>query len=130
MARPVDPNERLFATIQASDGTMPINERVQTDLPALSRAGDGAARRRASTLRPFRDGTPYQGEEMVYEQAAPEHFLARCSPQGRRQHRHLPVGASRRQCRHHVALSARVAERLENVAAGIDKLMARWRPAI
>ncbi len=44
---PVDPNERLFATIQASDGTMPINERVQTHLSALPRPRDSAARRRA-----------------------------------------------------------------------------------
>ena len=34
------------------------------------------------TLRGFRDGTPYQGEELVFEQQAPEHFLARCSRKG------------------------------------------------
>ena len=30
---PVDPNERLFVTIQVSDGTMPLSERVQTIYP-------------------------------------------------------------------------------------------------
>jgi hypothetical protein len=34
------------------------------------------------TLRGFRDGTPYQGEELVFESDAPTHFLARCSKQG------------------------------------------------
>jgi hypothetical protein len=34
------------------------------------------------TLRGFRDGTPYQGEELVFEQQAPEHFMARCSRKG------------------------------------------------
>src|SRR5664280_2875500 len=34
------------------------------------------------TLRGFRDGTPYQGEELVFEPQAPEHFLARCSRKG------------------------------------------------
>src|SRR5471032_2049690 len=31
--RPADPNERLFLTIQAGDGTLPLLERVQTIYP-------------------------------------------------------------------------------------------------
>ena len=34
------------------------------------------------TLRGFRDGTAYQGEDLVFEQASTEHFLARCSNKG------------------------------------------------
>lgn len=78
---PVNPNERLFLTIQAIDGTLPLMERVQTIYPrylaAQPHAGpDGL------TLRSFRDDTPYKGEELVFESQAPEHFLARCSLKG------------------------------------------------
>ncbi len=78
---PVNPNERLFLTIQSVDGTLPLMERVQTIYPRYlvpqPHAGpDGL------TLRGFRDDTPYKGEELVFESQAPEHFLARCSLKG------------------------------------------------
>jgi len=78
---PVDPNQRLFVTIASGDETLPLIERVQTIYPRYlvpqpTAGPDGL------TLRGFRDGTPYQGEEMVFEQATPEHFLARCSLRG------------------------------------------------
>ena len=78
---PVDPNERLFVTIAAGDDTLPLMERVQTIYPRYLVA-EPAAGPDGLTLRGFRDGTPYQGEELVFEQAAPEHFLARCSKKG------------------------------------------------
>jgi hypothetical protein len=126
---PVDPNERLFATIQASDGTMPINERVQTIYPRYL-GPETAPRADGLALRPFRDGTPYQGEEMVYEQAAPDHFLARCSRKG--------VGNTGTCLLERRVGNADITLRFprdwlsewRSVAAGIDKLMARWRPAI
>ena len=34
------------------------------------------------TYRGFRDNSPYQGEDLVFESNAPEHFLARCSRKG------------------------------------------------
>ena len=34
------------------------------------------------TFRSFRIDTPYQGEDLVFESTAPEHFLARCSRKG------------------------------------------------
>jgi hypothetical protein len=77
----VDPNERLFVVIQADDGEMPIAERVQTIYPRYL-APEPIAGPEGLTLRPFRDGTPYQDEELVFEQAAPERFLARCSRKG------------------------------------------------
>ncbi len=81
LGAPVDPNERLFVTIASGDGTLPLLERVQTIyprylMPEPTAGPDGL------TLRGFRDGTPYQGEEMAFESAAPEHFLARCSRKG------------------------------------------------
>lgn len=78
---PIDPNERLFVTIQASDGTLPLLERVQTIYPRYLVA-EPTAGPSGLTLRGFRNDTPYQGEELVFESSAPEHFLARCSRRG------------------------------------------------
>jgi hypothetical protein len=78
---PVDPNERLFVTIQTGDGTLPLLERVQTIYPRYLVA-EPVAGPAGLTLRGFRDNTPYQGEELVFESNAPEHFLARCARRG------------------------------------------------
>jgi hypothetical protein len=81
LGAPVDPNTRLFVTIAGGDSTLPLIERVQTIYPRYL-APQAAAGPDGLTLRDFRDGTPYQGEELVVETAAPEHFLARCSRRG------------------------------------------------
>jgi hypothetical protein len=78
---PVDPNERLFVTIAAGDSTLPLIERVQTIYPRYL-VPEPTTGSNGLTLRGFRDGTPYQGEELVFEPQAPEHFLARCSRRG------------------------------------------------
>ncbi len=78
---PVNPNERLFVTIASGDSTLPLIERVQTIYPRYL-VPEPAAGPDGLTLRGFRDGTPYQGEELVFESAAAEHFLARCSRMG------------------------------------------------
>jgi hypothetical protein len=78
---PINPNERLFVTIAAGDGTLPLLERVQTIYPRYL-VPEPTAGPDGLTLRGFRDGTPYQGEELVFESDAPTHFLARCSKQG------------------------------------------------
>jgi hypothetical protein len=78
---PANPNERLFVTIQTADGTLPLIERVQTIYPRYL-VPEPVAGPPGLTLRGFRDNTPYQGEEMVFESAAPEHFLARCARRG------------------------------------------------
>ena len=124
---PVDPNQRLIVSIAAGDDTLPLLERVQNIYPrylvAEPKAGpDGL------TLRGFRDGTPYQGEELVFESQAPEHFLARCSLSG---------VANSGEC----LLERRIGDAditvrfprdwlpdWRAVAAGIDTLMARLHP--
>ena len=63
------------------------------------------------TFRGFRNDSPYQSEDLVFESNAPEHFLARCSRNGVTNSSVL-TGAAHRQCRHRVALSARLADRL------------------
>ncbi|MFN3658100.1 MAG: hypothetical protein ACK4UO_12660 [Pseudolabrys sp.] len=124
---PVDPNERLFVTIQSGELTLAPMERVQTIYPRYL-ADETAAGPQGLSIRAFRDGTAYQGEDLVFETQAPEHFVARCT-------RHGVVNAG--SC----LLERRVGEAdvtirfprdwlgdWENLAAGIDKLMARLVP--
>ncbi len=78
---PINPNERLFVTIANGENTLPPMERVKTIYPrylaANTTPGPGGL-----TLRAFRDTTPYQGEDLIFDAQAPERFLARCSRQG------------------------------------------------
>lgn len=78
---PFDPNERLFVTISSGDATLPLMERVQTIYPRylVPQPVPGFP---GLTYRGFRDDSPYQGEDLVFESNAPEHFLARCSRKG------------------------------------------------
>ena len=78
---PVDTNERLFLTIQTSDGTLPLMERVQEIYPRYL-VPEPKAGPPGLTLRGFRNDSPYIGEELVFESVRPEHFLARCSLHG------------------------------------------------
>jgi hypothetical protein len=72
--------DRVFVTIAANDGALPPAERVKTIYPRyldtrLSAMPAGL------TSRPFRDGTPYQGEELIYDESA-SGFLVRCTRNG------------------------------------------------
>lgn len=78
---PLELNERLFVTIQSGELAMPPRERVQTIYPRYL-AADTAAGPQGLAVRAFRDGTAYQGEELVFEEQAPDHFLARCVRKG------------------------------------------------
>jgi hypothetical protein len=124
---PVDPNERLFVTIASGDSTLPLIERVQTIYPRYLVA-EPVAGPAGLTLRGFRDGTPYQGEELVFEAAAPEHFLARCSRKG-------VINSGTCMLERRIG-KADITLRFprdwlsdwKNVAAGIDRLIARLHP--
>jgi hypothetical protein len=78
---PLDPNERLFVTIANGEATLSVIERVKTIYPRYL-AEQASAGPPGLTLRGFRDGTPYQNEDLIYDPQAPEHFLARCSRHG------------------------------------------------
>jgi hypothetical protein len=124
-ARPAD---RIFVTIAGGDGTLPPAERLKVIYPryteSVASAGPGGL-----TLVPFRSGTPYQAEDLLFDQAAPDRFLLRCSRAGR--------GAIPGVCLHEQRIgSADVTVRFPrhwladwpNVLAGIDRLMAMLRP--
>jgi hypothetical protein len=124
---PVDPNERVFIIIQSGDGTLPLTERMQNIYPRYW-AREPLAGPDGLTLRPIRDDTPYQGEELVLETGAAEHFLARCSRKG--------VTNSGTCLLERRIGNADITFRFprdwlsdwKSVAAGIDKLMARLHP--
>jgi hypothetical protein len=72
------PGERLFVTIARDDGKLPPIERLKTIYPryltqAANKSADGLV------TQPFDDGTPYRGEDLIYQAAAPERFFARCT---------------------------------------------------
>ncbi|MDO9411653.1 MAG: hypothetical protein Q7T81_03640 [Pseudolabrys sp.] len=126
---PVDPNERLFATIQVSDGTMPLKERVQTIYPRYL-GTDAKTGEDGLTTKPFKNGTPYQGEDLIMDATAPDKFVARCSRKG--------VTNSGTCLMERRVGGAEITLRFPRewlsdwraVASGIDKLMSRWRPSI
>jgi hypothetical protein len=79
-ASPLAP-DRIFMTIAASDGTLPPAERLKTIYPRYLEAsvstGPGGL-----ALRPFREGSPYQGEELLYDPQDSARFLVRCTRNG------------------------------------------------
>jgi hypothetical protein len=123
-AKPVDTMERLFVTIAGLGTVLPPAQRLRTIYPryieAQATAGpDGLA------IVPFRAGTPYDGEDLVYVSANPEQFFARCTRQN---------GAVRGTCLHERRVdTAEVTLRFprtwlddwRGVAANIDRLMAQ-----
>jgi hypothetical protein len=72
--------DRIFVTIAGAGDSLDPAERVLTIYPryaeAEAQAGPGGL-----TLLAFRDGTPYQGEDLIYDATAPG-FLVRCSRAG------------------------------------------------
>jgi hypothetical protein len=78
---PIDLDQRLFVTIASGDSTLPLMERVREIYPRYL-VPEPSAGPEGLTLRGFREGTPYQGEELVFESTEPAHFLARCSLKG------------------------------------------------
>ena len=124
---PIDPNERLFVTIANGETALPPMERVKTIYPRYL-AANTAPGPDGLTLRAFRDATPYQGEDLIFDAVVPERFLARCSRQG--------VGNTG-MCLYEVRIgNADVTMRfprdwLSDAAAlitGLDRLLARLHP--
>jgi hypothetical protein len=74
------PFERIFLTIAAAGNTIAPGERVLGIYPRYT-AAEPAAGPDGLTVLAFRDGTPYQGEDLIYDAGAPG-FLVRCSRPG------------------------------------------------
>jgi hypothetical protein len=70
--------DRVFLTIAAYGNTLPPLERFNTIYPryleaSMATTPDGL------TLRPFQGGTPYQGEDVIYNDRNPGRFMVRCT---------------------------------------------------
>jgi hypothetical protein len=72
--------ERIFVTISAAGDTLAPAERLRSVYPRYT-APTATPGPRGLTVLPFREGTPYQGEDLIYDTATPT-FLARCSRNG------------------------------------------------
>ena len=123
-----DLSARLFVTIEVPQTSMPPAERLKTIYPRYIDAAPFSDPG-GLTVAPFADGTPYQGEDAIYDEAAPERFLVRCN-----------------RARDDLTLAMCIYERpfgaasltfrfprdwladWRAVAAGIDRLIENWRP--
>ena len=73
--------DRLFITIAAAGNEMGPAERLRTIYPRYASSEPTAGPDGLAVLA-FREGTPYQGEDLIYDAATPESFLVRCSRAG------------------------------------------------
>jgi hypothetical protein len=118
----------LFVTIAGLGDLLPPIERLRSIYPRYLEARGDTGTDGLAVL-PFRAGTPYQGEDLIYLAAAPEQFFARCTRQ---------IGAVPGTCIQERALdAAEVTLRFprewlkdwRGVAAGLDRLMGQLHPA-
>jgi hypothetical protein len=69
------------AAITTAGDTLSSAERVQTIYPRYASTAPVAGPLGLAVL-PFRSGTPYDGEDLIYDAATPNNFLVRCSRNG------------------------------------------------
>jgi len=70
--------ERVFVTITTAGDTLAPAERINTIYPRYF-SSDPIAGPDGLAVLAFRDGSPYQGEDLIYDAALPERFVVRCS---------------------------------------------------
>jgi hypothetical protein len=73
-----DANGALFVTITELGSLMPPAERLRTIYPHYVEA-QAQAGPKGLTVQPFRAGSPYDGEDLIYPAADPTKFFARCT---------------------------------------------------
>jgi hypothetical protein len=75
------PFERIFVTLAAARDSLPPDERVKAIYPRYAEPEPAAGPDGLAVLS-FRQGTPYQGEDLIYDATTPGNFLVRCSRNG------------------------------------------------
>lgn len=74
--------DRLFVTIETSGGGLTPADRLKSIYPRYAAAEPFSGPDGLHGAK-FRDGTPYQGEDLFVDTTNPEHFTARCTRPGR-----------------------------------------------
>jgi hypothetical protein len=119
--------QRLFVTIAALGGELPPLERLRTIYPRYL-ATPASSGPNGLSLLPFRAGSPYEGEDLIYIANSPEQFFARCT---------RAAGAVPGTCISERAIGNALIDirfprdwlsQWENVVAGFDSLAAQLRP--
>jgi hypothetical protein len=122
------PIDRIFVTITAANGALSPVERLKTIYPRYTAEEPEPASAGMVALR-FRDGTPYQGEDLIYDATHPERFFLRCT---RRGPGHIPGTCLAERRLHNVDLIIRFPRDWmtdwRKVASGINRLIASLRP--
>jgi len=122
-----DATQRLFITIAALGKLLPPAERLRTIYPRYVE-GEATLGPEGLAILPFRAGTPYAGEDLVYFADDADQFYARCTRQ---------AGIVPGTCIHERAVDgADVTLRFprawindwRGAAAGFDRLMAQLHP--
>jgi hypothetical protein len=126
-AETVQRRERVFVTLAAAANSVAPAARAVTIYPryAESEAIAGPA---GLSILPFRDGTPYQGEDLIYDAQAPG-FLVRCTRAAGR----IPDICLYERWIDAAKLIFRFPRDWLNdwrgVSGNIDRLVASWRPS-
>ena len=75
------PIDRVFVTITATNGALSPDERLKTIYPRYMAKWPEPTAAGLMAFR-FRDETPYQGEDLIYQAGNPERFFVRCTHRG------------------------------------------------
>jgi hypothetical protein len=78
LAPDLRPAEQLFVSIARPQGTMALQDRIKTIYPRYLAPTAFQGPKGLSGVS-FRDGTPYQGEDLFYDPHGVERFLVRCT---------------------------------------------------
>jgi hypothetical protein len=123
-AAPVRTDDRVFATIAGLSAVLPPLVRLRTIYPRYIEA-QAAAGPDGLAIVPFRAGTPYEGEDLVYLAEKPEEFFALCS----RPLRALPGTCIQERSVDAAEITLRFSREWlrdwRNTAAGFDRLVAQ-----
>jgi hypothetical protein len=122
------PVDRLFVTIAAAAGALPPVERLRTIYPRyVVKEPEPTAAGLVSLA--FKQGSPYQGEDLLYEFEKPERFFVRCT---RSAARHIPGTCLAERRIGDAAITVRFPRgwlgEWRSVLGGIDRLLASLRP--
>jgi hypothetical protein len=122
--------DRIFVTIASAGDAMAPAERLRTIYPRYASTEPVSGPSGLAVLA-FRAGTPYQGEDLIYDATTPESFLVRCTRNG--------AGATPGTCLYERRIEEAAdlvvrfprdwLEDWQSVASNIDRLIRDLRPA-